>query len=143
MSKLTPRSLLTPFGVAGFMFGSALMLLLDLIIVARGEPNAQYRVSLVLLLPALISVVGFVLLTRASPTDIRNNVNSAKGVVLLGWILCVTSATSALVVCHKSFSGLQGRTRAAPGVALVIFTNLVSLAGCTFLWAKQFAVTGL
>ncbi|ORC91089.1 uncharacterized protein TM35_000075130 [Trypanosoma theileri] len=131
------QSYFAPSAVAGSIFGLALMLLVDGIIVAQKEADSANHITFMMLTPAFFSIVGFILMIFTSPVEVKNGVPRAKAVLFIGWIVYFGSAVAALVLCRSKFTGLQSRERAVPGVALVGFTSLVPLSGSIIWWGKQ------
>ncbi|KAG8344484.1 hypothetical protein TRVL_04689 [Trypanosoma vivax] len=121
-----------PSTVAGLMFGVALTILLDAIIINEGEMPAN-RCTGTLLLHALFSTIGLALVMLSSLTHRRKMHAVTNAMLLVGWGVCFFTGVSALIICKSWFTGMQERMRAEPGVALVGFTSAFQLCGF-FVW---------
>lgn len=119
--------------LSGIVFGLALLFLVDGFLVARGEVYPQHHYSFSMFIPVIFSLVGFALLMLLPPASLSSDDSRAKIVFFIAWLSMFGSTVGALTTLLVSFTGKQTRTRAEPGVMLVIFTALVPVS-CSLLW---------
>lgn len=123
--------------LAGCLYGIAFAILLDGIIIAQNETLVKNRFSVLISTPALFSTVGLFLLVLISPSEIREENVRSQIALFVAWLTLFSSSVAALCIAYFFFHGKQSRSQSTPGVALVINTALVPLAGSITWWSRD------
>ncbi|KAK7200605.1 Uncharacterized protein family (UPF0220) [Novymonas esmeraldas] len=122
---------------AGVLFGIALVLFIDGVVLAQEETSKENRFSFAQSIPAIFSTVGLMLLHLVSPSEVKEGDGRGRVLLFMAWLAMFGSSVGALVVLFFCYTGEQTRTRAAPGVSLVLYTCLAPLVSSLLWWTRR------
>lgn len=141
--------------LAGMLFAVAWFVLADGIILMRREEDAANRPTFVTFLPALTSLLGFIVVSMTSPQDVQEAklalegeqgvAASLQGVVrskplmflCLGWFICLSSTVGAFCMVGVEFLGDNStRFSSYPGIAIVLHSCYIPLVAVGMWYAK-------
>lgn len=122
---------------AGVLFGIAFVFFIDGVVVANQEANKANHFSFVMCIPAIFSTIGLLLLHLVSPAEVKEGDDRGRVLLFTAWLAMFGSTVGALVIVFFCFTGQQSRTRAAPGVSLVLYTCLAPVVSSILWWGRR------
>ncbi|KAG5472221.1 hypothetical protein LSCM1_03618 [Leishmania martiniquensis] len=122
---------------AGILYGLSLILFIDGIILSQQEPNRENHFSFLQCIPAVFSTAGFLLLHLVSPSEVKERDGRGRVLLFMSWLALFGSSVGALVIAFFLYTGKQSRTRAAPGVSLVLYTCLAPISTSVLWWGRR------
>lgn len=121
----------------GILFGLSLILFIDGVVLANKESNKENHFSFVMCIPAIFSTIGLLLLHLVSPAEVKEGDGRGRVLLFTAWLAMFGSTVGALVIVFFFFTGAQDRSRAAPGVSLVLYTCLAPLVTSILWWGRR------
>lgn len=122
---------------AGILYGLSLVFFIDGVVLANKEESKENHFSFVMCIPAIFSTIGLLLLHLVSPADVKEGDARGRVVLFTAWMAMFASTAGALAIVFVSFTGKQQRTRAAPGVSLVLYTCLAPIVTSILWWGRR------
>ncbi|CAG9578094.1 conserved hypothetical protein [Leishmania major strain Friedlin] len=123
--------------VAGILYGLSLILCIDGIVFAQQEANKANRFSFLHCVPAIFSTVGLLLLHLVSPSEVKEGDGRGRVLLFMSWLAMIGSTVGALVILFFCYTGQQTRTRAMPGVSLVLYTCTAPIITSMLWWGRR------
>ncbi|KPI89753.1 hypothetical protein ABL78_1133 [Leptomonas seymouri] len=124
---------------AGMLYGLALVLFIDGVVQANQEAGRENHFSFVMCIPAIFSTIGLLILHLVSPAEIKEGDERGRVLLFTSWLAMFGSTVGALVIVFFCFTGMQSRTRAAPGVSLVLYTCVAPIVASILWWGRRVA----
>ncbi|KAG5496466.1 hypothetical protein JIQ42_03291 [Leishmania sp. Namibia] len=122
---------------AGVLYGLSLIFFIDGIVLSQQEPHTENRFSFVQCIPVIFSTAGLLLLHFVSPSEVKEGDGRGRVMLFMSWLAMFGSSVGALVIVFFLYTGKQTRTRAAPGVSLVLYTCLAPIVTSVLWWGRR------
>ena len=127
-----------PALISGVLFAVAWALLIDGACIAHREPKESNHFHFVLVIPAIFSMLAFMMMNCTSPSEMFPDPQpKAKAFFLLSWVLFLSSTLASLTIVGVSFVGTIDRQSVWPGVSLVVHSAVLPLASVALWFAKH------
>lgn len=147
-------SAVNPSMIAGALFAVSWFLLIDAWIMMNREPDPKNHVTFGMVMPALITTMGFFIINITSPADVLNggsgfssdfSSGGGQGVecskpfafLFIGWFISIGSTIMALSLVGVNFMGETTRTQVFPAVAMIFHSCIVPCVGAMMWFAKS------
>ncbi|KPA82961.1 hypothetical protein ABB37_02706 [Leptomonas pyrrhocoris] len=122
---------------AGVLFGLAFVLFIDGVVQANQEASKKDHFSFVMCIPVIFSTIGLLLLHLVSPAEVKEGDGRGRVLLFTAWLAMFGSTVGALVIVFFCFTGMQSRTRAAPGVSVVLYTCVAPIVSSVLWWGRR------
>ncbi|CAJ1010450.1 putative Uncharacterized protein family (UPF0220) [Leishmania naiffi] len=122
---------------AGILYGLSLILFIDGLVLAQKESRVENHFSFVQCIPAIFSTMGLLLLHLVSPSEVKEGDGRGRVLLFMSWLSMFGSSVGALAIVFFCYTGKQTRTRAAPGVSLVLYTCLAPVITSLLWWSRR------
>ncbi|AIO00241.1 hypothetical protein LPMP_300050 [Leishmania panamensis] len=122
---------------AGILYGLSLILFIDGLVLAQKESSVENHFSFVQCIPAIFSTMGLLLLHLVSPSEVKEGDGRGRVLLFMSWLSMFGSSVGALAIVFFCYTGKQTRTRAAPGVSLVLYTCLAPVITSLLWWSRR------
>jgi len=124
--------------VAGAVFAFAVFALIDAGVMCNREQDHRNHANVLLFVPTVLSLVGFVLFGLTTPRLCVDETNVRERVFFLAaWIIAMLSTIISLaLVSTAGFVGQTTREYISPGVLLVGHTCLIQVSAL-WLWSSR------
>ncbi|KAG5472986.1 hypothetical protein CUR178_02902 [Leishmania enriettii] len=122
---------------AGLLYGLSIIFFVDGIVLCQQEPHTENRFSFLQCIPVIFSTAGLLLLHFVSPSEVKQGDGRGRVMLFMSWLTMFGSSIGALVIVFFLYTGKQTRTRAVPGVSLVLYTCLAPIVASVLWWGRR------